>query len=172
MVDFSEEFKLVGKTTKPPNFGLVPVVRKLPVAGNLQHPEASNYREAIEFFPATPLEYLTRWLACNEIFADDVRLVSVILWSDGLVSFGITQPQYHGTPAETREIEKYFKREGWSPLYDPSGHAAFYNYAFGIMAIDAELRNCYVTDGGLQPFDVILCVPDENLERFLKIYPE
>jgi hypothetical protein len=40
------------------------------------------------------------------------------------------------------------------------------------MAIDAELRNCYVTDGGLQPFDVILCVPDENLERFLKIYPE
>jgi hypothetical protein len=38
------------------------------------------------------------------------------------------------------------------------------------MAIDAESRNCYVTDDGLQPFDVILCEPDDDLERFLRIY--
>lgn len=172
VVDLSDEFKLVGKTTKPPHFGLVPEVRKLPVVENLRHPETSSFREVIEFFPATPLEYLSRWLASNEVFTDEVRLVSVIQWSDGLISLGITQPQYHGTPAEPREIEEYFKREGWSLLNDPSGHAVFYNYAFGIMAIDAEKRNCYITKYGLQPFDVILCVPDENLERFLKIYPE
>lgn len=47
----------------------------------------------------------------------------------------------------------------------------FFNYAFGVMAIDAEKRNCYLNDGGLQPFDVILCEPDESLERYLGIYP-
>lgn len=40
------------------------------------------------------------------------------------------------------------------------------------MAIDAERRNCYVTDGELQPFDVILCRPDEEMEKFLQIYPQ
>ena len=48
----------------------------------------------------------------------------------------------------------------------------FFNYAFGVIAIDAEKRNCYVNQGGLQPFDVILCKPDEVMERYLRIYPE
>lgn len=39
------------------------------------------------------------------------------------------------------------------------------------MAIDAERRNCYLNDAGLQPFDVILCVPDEALEKYLGIFP-
>ncbi|HEY1120708.1 MAG TPA: hypothetical protein VGE67_03875 [Haloferula sp.] len=55
---------------------------------------------------------------------------------------------------------------------NPSGHAVYFNYAFGVMAIDAERRNCYLTDGELQPFDVILCHPHEELEQFLRIYPE
>jgi hypothetical protein len=88
-----------------------------------------------------------------------------------MVSFGITQPQYHGVPAEPREIEAFFHQAGWNRLNDPSGHAVFFNYAFGVMAIDAERRNCYLNDGGLQPFDVILCEPDESLERYLGIYP-
>ena len=41
----------------------------------------------------------------------------------------------------------------------------------------ALVTECYntcfvVNDGGLQPFDVILCEPDETMERFLGIYPE
>jgi hypothetical protein len=128
-------------------------------------------REAIEFVHATPLEYLSRWLASNQVFGDDVRVVSVIRWADGMISFGITQPQYHGVPAETREIEAYFHQAGWTRLKDPSGHTVFFNYAFGVIAIDAEKRNCYVSEGGLQPFDVILCEPDESLERCPGIYP-
>ena len=48
----------------------------------------------------------------------------------------------------------------------------FFNYAFGVMAIDAERRNCYLTDGQLQPFDVILCRPDEAMQAFLGIYAD
>lgn len=46
-----------------------------------------------------------------------------------------------------------------------------FNYAFGILAIDAETRNCYLNEGGLQPFDVILCQPDEEMDGYLGIYP-
>ena len=99
-------------------------------------------------------------------------MASVIAWPDGAISFGITQPQYHGTPAESRDIEKFFKEAGWVRLKDPSGHVVFFNYAFGVMAIDVERRNCYITEGQLQPFDVILCRPDEEMERFLGIYPD
>lgn len=99
-------------------------------------------------------------------------MASVIAWPDGAISFGITQPQYHGTPAEPRDIEKFFKEAGWVRLKDPSGHVVFFNYAFGVMAIDVERRNCYITEGQLQPFDVILCRPDGEMERFLGIYPD
>lgn len=169
MVDFDDDLKLVGKTTKPPSFGLRPEIIERPLA---VRPGASvEYRKAIEFVVATPLEYLVRWQMNNELFGDDVKLVSVIQWKDCLVSFGITQPQYQGTPAETRDIERFFKEAGWVLLSEPSSHTVFYNYAFQVMAIDAESRNCYLTDDGLQPFDVILCEPDDEIERFLRIYP-
>ncbi len=31
-------------------------------------------------------------------------------------------------------------------------------------------RNCYLKDGDLIPFDVILCRPDEELDVFLRLY--
>jgi len=163
---------LIVKITRPPGFGLIPELIKLPVVVATPSHHEPDHREVIEFLHATPLEYLSRWLACNEVFGDDVQLASVVQWSDGHVSFVITQPQYHGVPAESRDIEDYFQQAGWSRLHDSSGHAVFFNYAFQIMAIDAERRNCFVNRGGLQPFDVILCVPNAPMERFLKIYPE
>ena len=171
MVELDTHTGLVGKTTIPPGFGLVPAVRQHSLA--VLRPEAGGpvAAESIEFVSATPLEYLSRWLANNDVFGDDVRLVSVIRWRDGLTSFGNTQPQYHGVPAEPREIEAFFHEAGWTRLNDPSGHAVFFNYAFGVLAIDAETRNCYINRGGLQPFDVIVCGPDEALERYLRIYP-
>jgi hypothetical protein len=57
-------------------------------------------------------------------------------------------------------------------LNDPSGHTVFFDYAFGVLAIDAERRNCYLNEGGLQPFDVVLCEPGEALERYLGIFPK
>ena len=171
MVELDAGTGLVGKTTIPPAFGLVPEVRSHTIALLAPDSDRPHLRDAIEFLPATPLEYLARWRACNEVFGDAVRLASVILWADGMISFGITQPQYHGVPAEPREIDAFFTEAGWTRLADPSGHTVFFNYAFGLMAIDAERRNCYINDGGLQPFDVILCEPDERMEKFLRIYP-
>ncbi len=172
VVDLSESEKRYRKTTIPPAFGLVPKVLEIPQVNLRDDPRVPATRKAIEFVHATPLEYLERWAASNEVFGDDVRLVSVIGWPEGSVSFGISQPQYHGTPAEYRDIERCFRAAGWIRLKDPSGHAVFFNYAFGVMAIDAERRNCYLTDGELQPFDVILCRPDEEMAAFLGIYPD
>jgi hypothetical protein len=167
-VDFSPADGRYHKTTVPPVFGRTPAVLSHPVPNLRGEP---TIRQAIEFVPATPLEYLERWALCNEVFEDDVRLASVVKWPDGALSFGITQPQYHGVPAEPRDIERFFLAAGWVRLKDPSGHLAFFNYAFQVLVIDAERRNCYITQGELQPFDVILCRPGPELEEFLCIYP-
>lgn len=167
-VELSPQDERYHKVTIPPAFGLVPMVREF--VEPLRFGEW-DVRRAIEFVPATPLEYLSRWQMANELFGDDVRVASVVEWSNGALSFGITQPQYHGEPAEARDIEGFFVRAGWARLKDPSGHLVFFNYAFGVMAIDAVSRNCYITEGELQPFDVILCRPDETLEDYLKIFP-
>lgn len=172
MVELHTSSGLVVKTTIPPGFGVIPDVRWHGVVTAAPVSDTPPARGAIEFMDATPQEYLERWMACNEVFGDKVELVSVIRWSDGLVSFAITQPQYHGIPAEPREIERFFNDAGWVRLKDPSGHAVFFNHAFGVMAIDAEKRNCYVNEWGLQPFDVILRKPDEQLDRFLGIHPD
>ncbi len=75
-------------------------------------------------------------------------------------------------PASEWEIEAGFRADGWTPLRDPGGqHRLFYHHAWQVLAIDALPRNCYIRDGALQPFDVILCRPDEELERYLAIYP-
>ena len=98
-----------------------------------------------------------------------MRLIGWVRWACGSRSFAITQPQYHGEPADEREIEDYFQQAGWERLRDPSGHMVFYNFAFGVIAVDAAPRNCYINEGGLQPFDVILCRPDEELAGYLGI---
>ena len=82
----------------------------------------------------------------------------------------ITQPQYHGEPAHPYGIERYFLEAGWTPIHNSSGHHIFYNYHRHVIAIDAELRNCYINEGLLLPFDVFPCRPDEELETFLKLY--
>ncbi len=106
------------------------------------------------------------------MFEDDVRLTSVVEWSDGRISLSISQPQYHGEPATHREIESFFTAAGWTRIPDDSGHLLFFNYAFNVLAIDALSRNCYIKDGNLLPFDVILCRPDEAIQNFLKLFPD
>lgn len=159
---------LFAKITRPPGFGLVPFVKRLP--GISADPaKAAKSRDVLEFRHATPLEYLIRWSAANQVFGDAVELSSVVLWQSGEVSIVVTQPQYHGEPADFRDIERYFIDAGWERLREPGGHLVFYNFAFGVIAVDAAPRNCYINDGGLQPFDVILCEPDEVLSRHLGI---
>lgn len=157
-----------GKVTVPNGFGLVPGV-KLTDSVRADPFARLETRRSLEFFPATPIEYLERWQASNVLFGDDVHLASVVRWKDGEVSFVVTQPQYHGEPADEREIVRYFGEAGWEQLKDPSGHLVFYNFAFGMIAVDGAPRNCYINEGGLQPFDVILCRPDVELAEYLGI---
>lgn len=173
VVELSAFEDRVFKVTIPPAFGLIPRVVSHPVINLREDASPPVFRKAIEFLPATPLEYLERWIAANEVFEDDVRLTSVVVWADGQVSFGISQPQYHGEPAPHRDIDRFFEASGWTRITDPggSGHGLFFNYAFGVLAIDALSRNCYLHENALLPFDVILCKPDEELEAFLGLYP-
>lgn len=172
LIEFDDEAGRVVKITVPPKFGLLPAVISTPQANLRDEPAIPRFRQEIGFIDASPLEYLERWMAANEVFEDDVRLTSVVEWADSRISFAISQPQYHGDPASDREIEAYFKEAGWTRIHDPTGHLLFFNYAFNVLAIDALPRNCYIKDDQLLPFDVILCRPDDHLARFLKLYPE
>ncbi len=130
-------------------------------AVNLRNdPALPASRRALEFVPATPLEYLKRWLDANDLFHDDVNVVE---WSDGRLSFGITQPQYDGEPAPLRDIITYFQASGWTWIADPAGdagHLHVFRYPWVVLAVDALPRNCFLHDDALLPFDVILSRPD------------
>lgn len=160
------------KVTKPPGFGFFPRVQEHPGVKLYDDAPDPGVRGALELEKATPTEYLERWMKANEVFGDDVRLASVILWGGGEVSFCILQPHYDGEAATEREIERYFTNDGWVHLKDPNGeHVIFMHYAFNVLAVDAMPRNCKFNEYGLQPFDVILASPGEDLDDFLRIYP-
>ena len=129
-------------------------------------------RQAIEPIEGTPLEYLERWLANNEVFSDQVYFESVLEWPSGEISFVISQPVYHGEPALLSEIENHFLEAGWQRIKRHSGHQFFFNLAYGVLAMDTESRNCYLTKDGLQPFDVILTYPTSEIEQLLGLYPD
>jgi len=172
IVEFSVTSDRVSKITVPPAYGFAPVINRVRNANLRDDPSIPAFRESIEFIGATPCEYLRRWIQSNEVFGDDVRLEAIVQWADGQVSFSISQPHYNGEPATHDQIEEYFLKASWTRLKDPAGqHLLFFNYAFNVLAIDAMPRNCYLNEDGLQPFDVILCEPDNALQDFLEIYP-
>ncbi len=96
----------------------------------------------------------------------------------GLVPQVITHtvPNLRGEPGERQCINSSMlppgsTDAGWTAIPDPAGqHVLFFNYPFGVLAIDALPRNCYLHDGQLLPFDVILCKPGVEMEHFLKLY--
>jgi hypothetical protein len=172
VVEFEEATDRVAKITVPKGFGLRPsIVTHAQAHANFRS-EIAPIRQNIEFIPATPLEYLERWDACNSIFQDDVRLKSVILWPNGRVSLSISQPQYAGQIPDCDWIENYFSAAGWTRVSNGIGHVIFYNYAHDILAVDIEPRNCYKSDlDEILPFDVILSAPDEELKDYLNLFP-
>lgn len=114
VVELDEYAHRIKKITIPSGFGLTPKLLHHVQAHADLRPELKATTSSIEFIPATPLEYLNRWHACNELFHDDVRLTTVILWSDGRVSLGITQPQYAGCIPSSSHIEGYFSETMWT----------------------------------------------------------
>ena len=171
VVEFDSMTSRVIKITIPKGFGLTPKLLQVKQAHADLRSEIKATRPSIEFVPGTPLEYLSRWQVCNKLFNDDVRLSDVILWPDKRVSFSISQPSYAGNIPNNRDIEAYFTEAGWTRVTNELHHTIFYNYAFQILALDIEPRNCYISDGGdLLPFDVILSEPDDELSDFLRLY--
>lgn len=163
----------MAKLTKPPGFGLIPMVIAHPIVNLRNDPKIPAERRCIEYIRATPFEYLDRWILANTLFDDSVIPTQVIAWSDGKVSLAIRQPQYHGEPATDQDIDRYFENAGWTSIPDPSReHQLFYNFAFEVLAIDAVSRNCYYRENELLPFDVILSRPDQELEDYLNLYPK
>lgn len=71
LVEYSINDEVILKVTIPPKFGLIPkiCIHEVP---NLREPSQPGTRSVIEFEPATPLEYLKRWILCNEVFEDHV----------------------------------------------------------------------------------------------------
>jgi hypothetical protein len=169
-VEFDAQVSRWSKITIPPSYGLTPALVASPIANLRGDPDVPSHRFQIEFVPGTPLEYLDRCLSANDVFGDDLRLASIIEWSDSTLSFGTTQPHYNGGPASHDEIEEFFLLNQWKRIPDSSGHIIFFNYAFQVLAIDAVPRNCYIQGRSLQPFDVILYRPDEAMENFLGLY--
>jgi hypothetical protein len=169
-VELAEGRSRVVKVTLPPAFGLISCVTSTPIANVRNAPSFTAQRKQIESVRATPLEYLSRWILVNEVFQDDVRLESVILWDCGLVSLSISQPQYHGRPATSREIESNLIRDGWTLCSKEASGTVFYNYAHKVLAVDVLPRNCYMNEGSFLPFDVILQRPGLELEDFLELY--
>lgn len=147
----------MAKITVRPGFGLVPIVLEFQKVDLRNDCGRVGIDRKIEFERATPLEYLERWCCANEVFGDSVRLASVIEWADGMVSFAILQPQYDGSIPSPEDIHGYFDRYGWTWLKRERNRSIYFNYAFGVLAIDALPRNCYVSNGELLPFNVILC---------------
>lgn len=99
-----DELGRVGKLTIPTKFSLIPKVLTHGVP-NLRGELGT--RKAIEFVHATPLEYLGRWIAANEVFGDDVKLTAVVQWPSGqsqqngcatvlLFSYGLRKGSGHG----------------------------------------------------------------------------
>lgn len=171
LVDFSDSEHRVVKVTVPKGFGLAPALISKANPLYELHEGEEKEKKSIEFVHATPLEYLTRWSACNQLFNDDIVLHKVILWGDERVSFVISQPQYHGDLPSHQEIEEYFETAGWQRIPNKRGHAIYFNYAYQVLAMDVEPRNCYISPSGeLLPFDVILSTPDKEVEDFLGLY--
>ena len=171
VVELDASLRRMKKITIPTGFGLTPKLLYHDVPHASLRGNQVTTRASIEYIEGSPLEYLTRWHACNELFHDDAKLTTVILWPNGDTSFGITQPQYSGNIPEVSRIEDYFSQAGWTRIKNALHHTIFYNYAFGVLAFDIEPRNCYISQqGNLLPFDVILSEPDDVLSDFLQLY--
>ena len=174
LVGWSAKSGRIGKLTIPGKFGLAPAIVNRPLV-DLRNEQPNRLIRTIEFVPATPLEYLCRWADANDLFRDDVRLESIIEWPNKHLSIGISQPQYSGARPDVREIRTYFEDAGWVHICEPSpqnGHQIYFNYPYQVLAMDAMPRNCYIQNGELLPFDVILSRPTEELEEFLGLYPK
>lgn len=165
-VSYNDQRSLIKTTIPEGGFGLIPKVTTYNLVASRE--AITGVKQQIEFMMASPLEYLDRWALCNELFNDTVDVEKVIQWKNEDVSIVVSQPYYMGEIVTPQIIEDEFVALGWEKI-SVEGRAIFYNFAYDAIALDLEPRNCYMGETGLQPFDLIVSHPDEELKRFLAL---
>lgn len=108
--------------------------------------------------PATPLEYLKRWRAFNEVFNGDVRFEGVVMHPNGMVSLQISQPLITGPKPERADLEKTLADDGWANVAIGTWTK---KTSRGLVRItDVKPDNFAVVDGVTVPLDVIVTLED------------
>jgi hypothetical protein len=153
---------IVYKTTHPGKFGYAADVE-------LIHPRGWNAKPRITagLVDASPLEYLFRLQQQNELFGDDIRVMGVARFPQG-VSVLTTQPFYEGARTGQSDIDSWFEQRAWRKL--PAKDGAFYDAEMDLLIMDALPRNVLtMLDGNLMPFDVVIVRPSESLKSRLEL---
>lgn len=125
----------------------------------------------LELAPATPLEYVERWLLQNPVFGDDVQLERVAEEDGGLVTL-ISQPNLTGGEATLEEIERFMNHLWFQPLgrLGLGGPCAlgFFRDLDEVAAFDAHAGNFVKDqDGVILPIDLILVRADAAMQAAL-----
>jgi len=160
LVEIDEATRIVFKTTHPGKFGYSADVEMV-------HPKGWKAKPRITagLVDATPDEYLLRLSMQNELFGDDIRVMGVAQFPQG-VSVLTTQPFYEGTRTDQADIDAWFASIGWNKL--PAKAGAFYDAAKGLLIMDALPRNVLtLTNSSLMPFDVVIVRPSDYLKTRL-----
>jgi hypothetical protein len=159
-VEINEALGMVFKSTHPGKFGYSADVE-------LVHPRGwkSKPRITAGLVDASPEEYLFRLAMQNELFGDEIRVMGLARFPQG-VSVLTTQPFYEGERTEQTHIDAWFESPGWSKLADKPG--AFYDAVKNLLVMDALPRNVLtLRNGNLMPFDVVIVRPSEHLKSRL-----
>lgn len=157
-----EQSGVVFKSTHPGKFGYF-------VDVELIHPRGWKAKPRITagLVDASPDEYLFRLAMQNELFGDDIRVVGVARFPQG-VSVITTQPFYEGERTEQADIDSWFEHRGWRKLPDKAG--AFHAAVTDLLVMDALPRNVLtLRDGSRMPFDVVIVRPSEYLKSKLAL---
>ena len=107
---------------------------------------------------ATPLEYLVRWMVCNEAFGDEVRLEQVMLDQNDAVRVVISQPSVFGIHPEAEDLHRHLFEQGFEPMEAVDGTPTtndWFRAADRILIFDAHNGNyIQTTDGFIVPIDI------------------
>ncbi len=115
LVEIDENAGIVFKSTHPGKFGYSADVE-------LVHPRGWKAKPRITagLVDATPEEYLFRLAMQNELFRDEIRVMGVARFPQGL-SVLTTQPFYEGDRTDQAYIDAWFESPGWRKLPDKPG---------------------------------------------------
>lgn len=107
---------------------------------------------------ATPLEYLTRLLLCNQAFGDDLRLEQVVLDNRDAMRVITSQPTIIGVHPLEPDLHAHLWREAFEPLEAVDGTPTtndWFRATDRVLIFDAHTGNFIQTaDGWIIPIDI------------------